>query len=227
MMTNSEYGKIRERLQEIVDTNGECIKDKRDGLCKHIKRYAGCFGAVAAIHENVKDWPLFSGNKFYPVPGGQEAYFYYDDLWIGEQLEHRLSLCRHLISKIDEILGGMMMISKDLAKYARYYLSALLSNRNELSIFDEHEGICCNLGDYLESVCDNYNSYRLDCFIYKACLDYPHYSGDEQYPIPGGHHAYRVSAEPFWQGDQLHYRLTFCRHLIKKLDDIIKGYDNG
>lgn len=45
-------------------------------------------------------WPLFSGDKYFPLPGGEDAYRKSqegDTLWKGKNLELRLDLLKHII----------------------------------------------------------------------------------------------------------------------------------
>ena len=84
---------------------------KEDDISRNIKKgYCGICQlldllcnriAYRFVKENCSDWEYFSGDCNYPVSGEEVFYYYMDngDLWKGEQLELRLSLIDHLLTK--------------------------------------------------------------------------------------------------------------------------------
>lgn len=59
------------------------------------------YNAFRFVKENCREWEYFSGDYNYPV-SGEEVFDYHTDngsLWEGEQLELRLSLIDHLLTK--------------------------------------------------------------------------------------------------------------------------------
>lgn len=55
------------------------------------------------IHPLFKQWPEFSGEIYYPVPGGMDAYDYVQhSYWVGNYGAARIRLLNFLISKLSE-----------------------------------------------------------------------------------------------------------------------------
>ena len=48
-------------------------------------------------------------------------------------------------------------------------------------------------------------------------LNWPHFSGDRDYPIPGGMEQLSLPNFAQWKGEQGMYRRSLIRHLIKEL----------
>lgn len=84
---------------------------KSSGLCSNLSYEV--YGTVETpvsgdiafqfILNCVEDWPRFSGICSYPIKGGSLAYDVLDK-WEGEQLEERLGLIDHLLTKIEQLL---------------------------------------------------------------------------------------------------------------------------
>ena len=55
--------------------------------------------------QHFKSWKSYSGVEGYPVLG-KDVYYETDNLWIGEQLELRLDLVKHLVNCYEKELGG-------------------------------------------------------------------------------------------------------------------------
>ncbi len=52
-----------------------------------------------------KSWKSYSGVVYYPVLG-QDVYDETENFWVGEQLELRLDLVKHLVNCYEKELGG-------------------------------------------------------------------------------------------------------------------------
>lgn len=94
---------IKEALLEIKDNvvNGN-TKGYDFGVCSVLYQLStptsNCY---AFVNTNCIDWEHFSGNMYYPV-SGEEVWLVHarnGSLWKGEQLELRLSLIDHLLTK--------------------------------------------------------------------------------------------------------------------------------
>ena len=59
------------------------------------------YNAYRFVSDNSRDWEYFSGDYNYPVSGEEVFNYHADngDIWKGEQLELRLSLIDHLLTK--------------------------------------------------------------------------------------------------------------------------------
>ena len=92
---------IKEALLEIKENvvNGN-TKKYRFGLCSVLNQLSTSNGYLF-VNTNCFDWKYFSGDVAYPV-SGEEVWLVHADngsLWEGEQLELRLSLIEHLLTK--------------------------------------------------------------------------------------------------------------------------------
>jgi len=81
-------------------------------------------------------------------------------------------------------------------------------------------GICANLG-YLYAR-GNRTSHSL---VQHYAQNWPLYSGDEEFPIPGGEDLY-FATEVKWEGEQGQLRYDLLHHLIKETekDLLLQGY---
>lgn len=74
------------------------------GVCCRLRGELAGRGNVCVddlVEVGLADWPLNSGERGFPVPGGSSVYFDGTPRWSGEMLEYRLSLIDHLIGKLE------------------------------------------------------------------------------------------------------------------------------
>lgn len=92
---------IKEALLKLKeDAICDNIEFKDDGIC-HLLSCLCESSKYGFVKENCGDWNHFSGDLSYPV-SSKEVFSYHRnncDLWNGEQLELRLSLIDHLLTK--------------------------------------------------------------------------------------------------------------------------------
>lgn len=85
--------------------------DVQDGICENIDSYLffndrDMFSPT--LEEQFKSWEHFSGKTIFPVPSSdpklspQGFYQLADNLWVGEQLEYRVSLLNHIIKELSK-----------------------------------------------------------------------------------------------------------------------------
>ena len=55
--------------------------------------------------QHFKSWKSYSGDEEYPVLG-KDVFLETDNFWVGEQLELRLDLVKHLVNCYEKELGG-------------------------------------------------------------------------------------------------------------------------
>ena len=83
--------------------DGSYFLDKERGLCGNI-----CYN-LSYRHDvdiqHFKSWKLYSYDENYPVLG-KDVFLETDNFWIGEQLELRLDLVKHLVNCYEKELGG-------------------------------------------------------------------------------------------------------------------------
>ena len=77
--------------------------DKNHGICGNIWNNLSFEHEIDKQH--FKSWKSYSGDEYYPVLG-KYVYDETDNLWIGEQLELRLDLVKHLVNCYEKELGG-------------------------------------------------------------------------------------------------------------------------
>lgn len=73
------------------------------GLCSNI-----CYNLSyrhAVDRQHFKSWKHYYGDEEYPVLG-KDVFDETDNFWIGEQLELRLNLVKHLVNCYEKELGG-------------------------------------------------------------------------------------------------------------------------
>ena len=77
--------------------------DKEHSICGNI------YNNLSFEHEidkrHFKSWKHYYGDEYYPVLG-QGVYDETENFWVGEQLELRLDLVKHLVSCYEKELGG-------------------------------------------------------------------------------------------------------------------------
>ena len=95
---------LKDNMVVFFTTDDGCYSlDKNHSICGNIW-YNLSFG-----HEidkrHFKSWKSYSGDEYYPVLG-QGVYDETENFWIGEQLELRLDLVKHLVNCYEKELGG-------------------------------------------------------------------------------------------------------------------------
>lgn len=92
---------IKEALLEIKENVVNGNTKKYDfGVCSVLYQLSAS-NCYAFVNTNCIDWKHFSGNMYYPV-SGEDVWLVHaknHTLWKGEQLELRLSLIDHLLTK--------------------------------------------------------------------------------------------------------------------------------
>lgn len=68
--------------------------------------------------------------------------------------------------------------------------------------------------------CGDYNAgcgicYNSGCDISEAYATWPEYSGEEEYPVPGGEAVYQTSSIPKWSGEYGAARIRLLKHCIE------------
>ena len=77
--------------------------DKNHSICSNIWNNLSFEHEIDKQH--FKSWKHYCGNLYYPVLG-QVVYDETDNFWVGEQLELRLDLVKHLVNCYEKELGG-------------------------------------------------------------------------------------------------------------------------
>lgn len=77
--------------------------DKEHSICGNIWNNLSFGHEIDKQH--FKSWKSYYGDKDYPVLG-QGVYNETDNFWVGEQLELRLDLVKHLVNCYEKELGG-------------------------------------------------------------------------------------------------------------------------
>ena len=83
--------------------DGRYFLDKNLSICGNIWDNLSYRHDVDKQH--FKSWKSCYGNTYYPVLG-QDVYDETDNFWVGEQLELRLDLVKHLVNCYEKELGG-------------------------------------------------------------------------------------------------------------------------
>jgi hypothetical protein len=77
--------------------------DKEHSICGNIWNNLSFEHKIDIQH--FKSWKFYSGDEDYPVIG-KDVYDETDNFWVGEQLELRLDLVKHLVNCYEKELGG-------------------------------------------------------------------------------------------------------------------------
>mgnify|MGYP006955237786 CR=1 FL=1 len=77
--------------------------DKNLSICGNIWNNLSYKHEIDTRH--FKSWKSYSGDEDYPVLG-RDVYYETDNFWVGEQLELRLDLVKHLVNCYEKELGG-------------------------------------------------------------------------------------------------------------------------
>jgi len=81
------------------------------GICSNLTYFYGCDGWIShvLVQHYAQNWPLHSGEKECPIPGGEDSYFSLNDKWEGEQGYLRYDLLRHLIKETEKDLAAIKL----------------------------------------------------------------------------------------------------------------------
>ena len=77
--------------------------DKNHSICGNIWNNLSFEHEIGTRH--FKSWKFYSGDEEYPVIG-KDVYDETYNFWVGEQLELRLDLVKHLVNCYEKELGG-------------------------------------------------------------------------------------------------------------------------
>lgn len=94
-------------LGEISEGNIENLYDNTKGICLNLTMLVDVIpkdayeSGYTFVRKNSSDWEHFSGCKVYPVRGCKPIDGEWEKIWEGELLELRISLAKHLLSKIE------------------------------------------------------------------------------------------------------------------------------
>ena len=94
---------LEDNMVVFCTTDDGCYSlDKRHGICGNVWRNLSFGHEIDTRH--FKSWKHYSGDEYYPVLG-HGVYETYN-LWVGEQLELRLDLVKHLVNCYEKEVGG-------------------------------------------------------------------------------------------------------------------------
>ena len=95
---------LKDNMVVFFTTDDGCYSlDKDYSICGNIWNNLSFEHGIDTQH--FKSWKHYYGDKNYPVLG-QDVYNETDNFWIGEQLELRLDLVKHLVNCYEKELGG-------------------------------------------------------------------------------------------------------------------------
>lgn len=95
---------IEDNMLVFFTTDDGCYSlDKNHSICGNIWNNLSFEHKIYTRH--FESWKHYSGDEEYPVLG-QGVYDETENLWIGEQLELRLDLVKHLVNCYEKELGG-------------------------------------------------------------------------------------------------------------------------
>ena len=95
---------IKDNMVVFFTTDGGCYSLEKDySICGNISNNLSYEHEVDTRH--FKSWKHSSGDEEYPVLG-QGVYDETENFWVGEQLELRLDLVKHLVNCYEKELGG-------------------------------------------------------------------------------------------------------------------------
>ena len=95
---------LKDNMVVFFTTDDGCyFLDKEHSICGNIWDNLSFGHEIDKQH--LKSWKHYSGDEYYPVLG-KRAYGKTDNFWIGEQLELRLDLVKHLVICYEKELGG-------------------------------------------------------------------------------------------------------------------------
>jgi hypothetical protein len=89
---------IKSFLKAVIAGDLSVIDSPGCGVCYNLDENSDdFFNAYTFVEINCVDWEHFSGESMFPVPCKLD----FLPKWIGEQLEFRQSLCKHLLTKLE------------------------------------------------------------------------------------------------------------------------------
>ena len=95
---------LKDNMVVFFTTDDGCYSlGKNHSICGNIWNNLSYEHKIGTRH--FKSWKSYSGDEDYPVLG-QDVYYETENLWIGEQLELRLDLVKHLVNCYEKELGG-------------------------------------------------------------------------------------------------------------------------
>ena len=94
---------IEYNMVVFFTTDDGCYSlDKKLSICSNIWNNLSFGHEIDARY--FKSWKSYSGDEDYPVLG-EDVYNETYNLWVGEQLELRLDLVKHLVNCYEKVLG--------------------------------------------------------------------------------------------------------------------------
>ena len=94
---------LADNMIVFFTTDDGCYSlDKKHSIC-NIWNNLSFEHNIATRH--FKSWKFYSGDEYYPVLC-QSVYDETENFWVGEQLELRLDLVKHLVNCYEKELGG-------------------------------------------------------------------------------------------------------------------------
>ena len=95
---------LKDNMVVFFTTDDGCYSlDKNHSICGNIWNNLS-FGHEIGI-QHFKSWKHYSYDEAYPVVG-RDVYNATDNFWVGEQLELRLDLVKHLVNCYEKESGG-------------------------------------------------------------------------------------------------------------------------
>ena len=95
---------LKDNMVVFFTTDDGCYSLEKDySICGNIHNNLSFGHEIDKQH--FKSWKHYSGEEYYSVLG-QGVYYETYNLWIGEQLELRLDLVKHLVNCYEKELGG-------------------------------------------------------------------------------------------------------------------------
>ena len=95
---------LKDNMVVFFTTYDGCYSlDKEHSICGNIWNNLSFGHEIDTRH--FKSWKHYSGDDYYPVIG-KDVYDETDNFWVGEQLELRLDLVKHLVNCYEKELGG-------------------------------------------------------------------------------------------------------------------------
>ena len=95
---------LEDNMVVFFTTDDGCYSlDKNHSICGNIWNNLSFEHEIDTQH--FKSWKHYSGDEEYPVIG-KDVYDETDNFWVGEQLELRLDLVKHLVNCYEKELGG-------------------------------------------------------------------------------------------------------------------------
>jgi len=95
---------LEDNMVVFFTTDDGCYSlDKNHSICSNIWLNLSFGHEIGTQH--FESWEHYSYDDCYPVLG-QDVYDETDNFWVGEQLELRLDLVKHLVNCYEKELGG-------------------------------------------------------------------------------------------------------------------------